>query len=1019
MDELAKRISELEKLVSAKTAKKGWFSKSAVKTPADMVAYFKGMPEPERRAMAPHFLKWRKEAARYESALDEQQVWLGIYATATLAEISKYSWWGIGADAITILIDRKVSWLQDWVEQALEQMSSGYGIGNIIGDIVDLVDKGLIEPPEHESYAIGIAYLSISRWIDNSRKETRPTDLIRSMLDKVEDAIWRQFEVEGGGEVSLANFDKYFAPKVGGKWADTLEALSKEGLLDRQRLLDASLDALNRGFKQYRASWFSRFHEQLKPSLEERAARAARYLDLVASPISPTVSMALAALKKVQKAGLLDADLVVQNIEPALYAQTAKTVKDALNLLADATKATPDLSPVVASLAAASLEHPKTDVQEAGLALLESLSDDFDEAARSAIAMRMDVMSPVLRKRAAALAGETDTAEASSNRKTVDIDQLRRDAEGLSVNLAHLAGVGLAIEAFETGAADVPAAPFNGMDVPRLDPVRQIEPISTFEELIDQALVAIEHPDDLDRVERVLDGAVRFTATLPPNAKELMAPLKRAMARFDPTSDPWQADRLSPRRSLQDVMVALTGTAPAVPKVKEHDPCAVIALRTAAMVNAVLACRAVVPFSTPTHDGFWIDPLVLVDRVRQVGAGTEALGLADECLALLRLAPDHRAEALQAAHNLEGEFSKALRYALGGDEKIGNTASLWLAAARSRAPFDDNADIACLTGKPRRGEQLAPAFQFAITWEQSRHGDEYAHMKLAAADDKPRFIDFGKEMIAFLSDYDWPDRPADPVNSLTTVALSDPDYLRALEIQDAGDLKQLGTWAPALWPQHPEPVFALSAKASCMLDGVIGWEPATEPLASGLTLALDPDVPVGPMAVLMLARGLNAIDKPTAQATVDALIAVIEDGRLGGATLGATMHELAMGGIVVAKRWTTRLQDVARTSPLAAQTIRRAIERAVYPGKPQKPLRNMHAWLEVLMELCVACNEAIEDPGAREGLKQHFTSGKASKLARELLKLEPGKSSEHRQAAAAFALEHRIARAERWAAWAG
>ena len=40
----------------------------------------------------------------------------------------------------------------------------------------------------------------------------------------------------------------------------------------RQRLLDASLAALARDFSTYRAGWFSRFHESLAPTDDERAA---------------------------------------------------------------------------------------------------------------------------------------------------------------------------------------------------------------------------------------------------------------------------------------------------------------------------------------------------------------------------------------------------------------------------------------------------------------------------------------------------------------------------------------------------------------------------------------------------------------------------------------------------------------------------------------------------------------------------------------------------------------------------
>ena len=67
------------------------------------------------------------------------------------------------------------------------------------------------------------------------------------------------------------------------------------------------------------------------------------------------------------------------------------------------------------------------------------------------------------------------------------------------------------------------------MEIPRLDPANAIAAIATFEELIDEALVAIEHPQDLDRVERVLAGAVRFAAERPANAAELLAPLARSL----------------------------------------------------------------------------------------------------------------------------------------------------------------------------------------------------------------------------------------------------------------------------------------------------------------------------------------------------------------------------------------------------------------------------------------------------------------------------------------------------------
>jgi hypothetical protein len=187
------------------------------------------------------------------------------------------------------------------------------------------------------------------------------------------------------------------------------------------------------------------------------------------------------------------------------------------------------------------------------------------------------------------------------------------------------------------------------------------------------------------------------------------------------------------------------------------------------------------------------------------------------------------------------------------------------------------------------------------------------------------------------------------------------------------------------------------------------------PLADGLKLILNADVPIGPMALFMLCRGLNAIDAAAVQATVDALIAVIDDGRLDGDTLGQAMHAFLSTGLVFGKRWPDRLKDVARSSALGRQVVRRALERAMQPATPQAKLRDVHAWIETLHELSIEAGEAIEDPLAREGLAQFLKAGKARKPAQALLDLASAQSEAHRSAAAAHAIHQRLARAERWA----
>src|SRR5262249_24610029 len=143
--------------------------------------------------------------------------------------------------------------------------------------------------------------------------------------------LWRLFEIEGGGEYSLANREKYARPE--GQWCTTLVQLAAQQKLPRGRLLDASLEALERDFAQFRAGWFSRFHDMLQPPLEERAAVVERYLQLLASHNPPTVSFALASLKTLENAKTLSAASVVEHIQPALGARHKSTVSTALHLL--------------------------------------------------------------------------------------------------------------------------------------------------------------------------------------------------------------------------------------------------------------------------------------------------------------------------------------------------------------------------------------------------------------------------------------------------------------------------------------------------------------------------------------------------------------------------------------------------------------------------------------------------------------------------------------------------------------
>jgi len=444
-------------------------------------------------------------------------------------------------------------------------------------------------------------------------------------------------------------------------------------------------------------------------------------------------------------------------------------------------------------------------------------------------------------------------------------------------------------------------------------------------------------------------------------------------------------------------------------------------LRTDAMAKAIRARQRFTQLSAPTHRGFWIDPEILVERSRAAAADGPApsLGIADQCLALLRLAPDRRAEALRVARTLGDEWGAALRYALGGDETFGKTASLWVAAARARAPFDLDTRIAVLLGKSMTGADFPPNYHARVVHKKFTNkyrGEIYnvvsTSIELLSHENTCSNLAEGSASSPSIM---LPNRDLNPDACLTTVSLCDPRRIETLNWYLDEARVRLGTWAPALWPQHPDPVLALATRSACLKDGRFEDRPPNVPVTYGLTLILDPDVPVSPMALFMLCRGLNGIGAAT-QATIDALIALIEDGRLDGDTLGAAMHEFLMSGLVIGKRWPDRLRQVASTSPLALLVIRRALERALHSGQPQIDFQDLHAWIECLHELCTEAGEAVSDPEARNGIQALATAGKSKAAARAVLALDFRPNHRLRRDAAHHALSHRIKRARRWMA---
>ena len=819
--------------------------------------------------------------------------------------------------------------------------------------------------------------------------------------------VWRLFEAEEAARW-LQQHDDYCA---GDLWLDGLVALAADGTLARDRLLDATLDALAVE-RPVGSAWFAELHEKLLPTLDERARRLDRYLRLMSTRGNPALETAHAVAAALIDSGALPPERLYEAIAPALSTKSKPLATRFVRLLDKAAARAPGTAPQAAHAAVSALAHTAPEVQAAALAVITRLADARDAALVERLRSAVDHLAPSNQAELSAWLAKATTAAGpaiagvgAAGGAAVELADLIHRARAVGEPWRRLAGIDAALAALSDGVAGVAAIALNPLAVPRL--VRPLAPIVRLEELVDGALAAIEGGRPADELERVVDGIARLCRLRPPDFEALAAPLRRrAIDRVTEagkgTSMTGSAWPFVGQSSLVDLMalVVVWLESPGEREVRWEgesldwrqliavsvralpanmtSPVLFLSTRLKLLAQRVSRGRAIPLLSTPTHLGGFIDPRVLVQRAL---AGTDLTDAFDQILALHRLAPEHRAEALADAGPVAGEFGAALRHALGGDEAIGPTAALWFAAARARSPLGDDALVEAR--HPGGGPNAAQAARYSID---------------PPGFPRPGRITYGalfgdaRGCVGIAPSLPFPV----PLGQLATVC-----QLTAAD----GDTSK--GWASTLWPLSRAPILAREAqRVSLFIDSEGAyWHGDWEPL-------FDADEPLGVPGAMLVALGLAVRHPARAKLAEDALVAAIDDGRLDGEMLGAAMAAVLGWGALTVSRWTRALSEVARLSALHLAVVRDALERALGDAAPAP--RTVLALVELLREWSAASGEPVTHAATRAWLAAIDGGGKVATLARVLLAAPAKDPAAHRREAAARALEQRVERAQRW-----
>ena len=920
---------------------------------------------------------------------------LALYALCSISTLKKgdiFIYWEDRDPLTRIVLDRRPDWIDEWIEHDLDREFS----------IIEFpmlrrwIKAGACKKPTTDAYYDIFASHMMS--FAPHGEPPRPP-LSRQLLDEPEllDDVWGLFRVEN----IAFNTNSWLTPRDNESyesWTDALVKLSESGHLDRQRLLDASLEGLSLDLKQNQLSGFHKLHKRLKPSAAERDRRQGEYLMLLAHKVGHVCKFGLDMLGQIEKDGKLDASAFLGEVQAVFFQDGKGNAVAALKLIQRILGRRPDQREDALRAVIEALQHSDADVQERAIDILEAQGESLGDGLRRDIAQFSGFAAVSLKARLSGLLGEEDRAAGDADSAEplapADVESVlgRLSAQE---NKALRIGEILASETFQylPISNDV-------MDQAILPTVAPLDPVQSVDELIALVSHAVEIVDSPDIVERIIDGVSRLCHERSGDFREKSAPLLHRLEEGGSESSKGLRGYGGVQLALADLLLSwLTSDwyqSPTNEYSKGDASFEAVVAHLRAITRRVAQGQPSPLLSTPSHSGGWIDPSIWVKRLQEAEAAGLRYEPLDVCFSLLRLTPDNRASALAECEGLSGAYKRIAAFALGGDARLSlkdrAAYDLWIAAARARDPYADWTDfLAPMKIIDPWPDSSEPArYHWRAYVQQSkpfRDGQVYKIPRLEIAvrtDRQPEsseakggFVDKIGKAISSQFETDW--------KKLPSAALHQSSPKR---YYFSGDLNSawVTQWLPYQWPLNPSGAYITGAKALAARidDDSSNWTPGF----GHLVALFQKNRPWREAGHLLLCLGLVAKDADARGLAVDAIVEGIESGQFDAKLFAATLADLSEGGWLKLNRLGDNLMQVIQTSPLHAWVVSRCIQ--LWLAGTDLKQRNLFRIVEVLLEAQSQTGQPLdEDLRARlRGLKG---SSKIAKLAAKLLKLGDGR----------------------------
>ncbi|MBS1992452.1 MAG: hypothetical protein JSS83_18135 [Cyanobacteria bacterium SZAS LIN-3] len=950
----------------------------------------------------------------------------------------------LSQDFIDILRERKPEWLDQWCSYCLKKWP--WETWEIVYQLENLcVNKVEHNVSYYQALVFGLAVRAdMEQLIEQSARMrevfydflTMP-QVVRSIgaPHAVLQELWRaQFmgsgNFPGDGLVTYSSS----ADTLHMRWAQCISALVEKGIFERQRLIDGCFQnwitlaesqkkrVTENSRDESPAPFLIALHDALVPDAK---AYSSNYASLVGATHTDVATFALSKCLQLP-VDCLSVEEILFNIPMTFRNREKAPAQLALQVLDRLASIDGTIKDRVAHAVIEAFNHKSKGIHAEAIELLASrkLCEGADAQAR--LKLYLDRLEGTNRSNAAKLVQGGGTANVPKVSPSPVVLTPQEIPEGLDETFCKLAGIpGLSAGLNGAAPATLAALALAPVDcasmlVPRLYEDEKLKPIDSLDDLVFQASAAVKAPVSIEKMELMLDGIARLGPERSDDFRTRTANLKLLLLPFNCDGAVIPAVPLV----IYYWLFGNTGVNFAI-----YFCCSPFHARCLGLAARLCAGLSLPMLAAPTHSGGWIDPVVLVERVllfqskgrllqhtlrrqawdnlRELSAwlkdseGNAFYADTPEFIqALLRLAPDNRSAALSAAASVEGDYGRALRYALGeGAIEDIESAELALAAFRCRYPkgtcqplakfihaylpdgvtpakytFNRATVDACLNDHYRSILRVLPDFL-------STESDGHVNFPVAA--------ELGNSIYA--SHADQVNREIQVFGLYPTISVH--NGVRAY--YEADDIS-------IFWLQNQEPMVAILTR---ML--LIDINAAGAANQNDFSVFLRPDFQMSDNGSWWLVLAMASKSDDLRRLALDILIAAIEENRVDATNLAQSMA--ALHGLTV-KKWVIALRECARVSPLHSLFCWQLLMDYICQVGADLPL----PFLELILELREEHGFALA-ADAFPILKSIQGAGKAAKISKTLLAQgSVWRDLQKLRLAAQLSLNSRFARVQRW-----